>query len=508
MVKKTTRIVLGILFVGSILFLGTPVDINKSVNESAGVGLNAPSPAEDMSNVESMESPNESVKKPDFNLTKDMEFPPEFLFGTAYSDFQTAGVSPTSDWYEFTGKLKPPYVGSGIANDFYNRYKEDFDLAAEFHDQIHRISLDWSRLEPEQGKYDMKMVALYRNIFRYMKSRGVEPMICSNHFPHPKWFAEIGGWENPEAPKLYARYNEFLAKEFGLPLDIGWWLTFNEPQFVVTVPYVKGERGWPPFKELKNYSDTEGIERIMKVAGHVMDGHRLSFRAIHRVLDNKIDKKVMVGVASAPGAFYPNDPDSPLDKMASNLLEVLYTQTFDRFIGNSDRDFIGLNYYGVTKMKLHISLGSKVLSWLTESEPFNLEWKTDSTTVPNSKKFHPGALYSMIMKFKDTGLPIFITENGIDDGEDKFREEFLVVHLAAVHKAIGDGANVIGYQYWALADTWEPGDYRFSEMGMIKIDRENNLKRSLRPSASVYGEIIETHKIKKELLKKHERFLK
>ena len=105
------------------------------------------------------------------------------------------------------------------------------------------------------------------------------------------------------------------------------------------------------------------------------------------------------------------------------------------------------------------------------------------------------------------GLPIIITENGLSDDADNFREEFIVIHLKAVHDAIRDGANIIGYQYWALADTWEPGDASFSQMGLIKIDRDNNLERSLRPSAWTYAEIIRTHKITKELLEKHKELV-
>ena len=110
------------------------------------------------------------------------------------------------------------------------------------------------------------------------------------------------------------------------------------------------------------------------------------------------------------------------------------------------------------------------------------------------------------MKFKDFGLLIVITENGLSDPEDRFREEFLVIHLKAVSDAIRDGVNIIGYQYWALTDTWE-WDGAFSQMGLIGIDRENSLARKLRPSALIYGEIIKTHTIKKELLEKHKELL-
>ena len=111
------------------------------------------------------------------------------------------------------------------------------------------------------------------------------------------------------------------------------------------------------------------------------------------------------------------------------------------------------------------------------------------------------------MKFKDSGAPIMITENGLDDAEDKFREEFIVIHLKAVHDAIRDGANIIGYQYWSLSDTWEPADGRFASFGLTEKVDDSHKIRQLRPSAVTYGQIIKTHKISKELLEKHKELL-
>ena len=111
------------------------------------------------------------------------------------------------------------------------------------------------------------------------------------------------------------------------------------------------------------------------------------------------------------------------------------------------------------------------------------------------------------MKFKDYGLPIVVTENGLNDSADDFREEFIVLHLKAIHDSIQDGAPVIGYQYWSLTDTWEPGDSVFSNFGLIAIDRNNNLERKLRPSANTYRNIIKYNGIRAELLKKYKELM-
>ena len=192
-----------------------------------------------------------------------------------------------------------------------------------------------------------------------------------------------------------------------------------------------------------------------------------------------------------------------------NAFNLIYTLSLDSFVGNTDRDFIGLNYYGRTRLKLYVSIKNYVLSWLTEERPFAIDWITPDEIKQGNRprEFYPQGLYDLIMKFRDYGLPIVITENGLNDSSDNFREEFIVVHLKAVFDAIKDGANVIGYQYWSLADTWEPGDASFSNFGLISIDRNKNLERKLRPSASVYKEIIETRKIRKYFLEKYDELL-
>ncbi len=453
-----------------------------------------------------------NIPKENSLIFEDIEFPNNFFFGTASSDFQTTGGTGNSDWNDYInasqGKNKEGviFVGPENGTDFLNRYKEDLNMAGQIGINVHRLSLEWARIEPEEGKWNKKAIYKYKEIFKYMRANGIEPMVCLNHFALPLWFSKIGGWENPDAAKYYARYAEFVAKNIGIPLQIKWWLTFNEPQFIILVPYAKG--GWPPFKKIRDIKDVEGTQRMLLVASHVLDGHRLSYRAIHRIMDKRIKEKPMVGLASAPGAFYPNNPDpSSDDQLAYNIFNASNTLLLDYMLGSTDRDFIGLNYYGRTNLKLHIPSWKNPLNWL-ENKPFAIEWNPENRAQDERpKEFYPQALYDMIMKFKDIGLPIVITENGLNDDADKFREEFIVIHLKAIHDAIRDGANIIGYQYWALTDTWE-WDGFFSQMGLIKINRKDgSLDRSIRPSASTYAEIIKTKKITKELLEKYKELL-
>ena len=327
---------------------------------------------------QSTEPSSVSDKKDEFppkDITfEDITFPKNFFFGTASSDFQTTGGNGQTDWNKYADSLKPPLVGPGSGTDFLSRYREDFDLAEQFNDQVHRLSLEWARIEPEEGKFDRYAIEKYKEIFLYMRSRNIEPMVCLNHFALPIWFAEKGGWESPEAAFYYSRYAQEVAEKLGKPLKIKWWLTFNEPQ-VMLLPYTKGN--WPPNKPIKNIQDQEGVQRALKVASNLIDTHRLAYRTIHSILGDKI----MVSYASAPGPFYPHNPESPLDQIAYNISTALDTLGFDYAVGRTDRDFIGLNYYGRVKLTLHISFWDSIKrmsipkAWLTQEKPFAIQWE-------------------------------------------------------------------------------------------------------------------------------------
>src|SRR3989338_2455153 len=468
-------------------------------NKNIPYPKNNPSPPQDQAQNKEVTYINEKFE--------DIIFPENFFFGTASSDFQTTGGNGLTDWNNYIQTFNPPLVGPGIGTDFLNRYKEDFDLAGEIGIQVHRLSLEWSRIEPEEGRWDKNAIEKYKEIFGYMKTKGIEPMICLNHFALPLWVVEKGGYESKEFKSYYARYAKVVAETIGKPLKIKWWLTFNEPQVILGQSYIKG--AWPPYKTIDNLQDTEGTQRLALVINNLMEAHRLSYRSIHEAMDGHVGKnKIMVGLASVPGVFYPNDAESPLDQLSVNMFNFIGVLMFDFTLGTSDRDFIGLNYYGRTLLKFHISLAYNVLPWLDAKRPFVVEWVSLQQNRLNHrpKEFYPKGLYDLIKKFKNLDLPIVVTENGIQDSDDKFREEFIVIHLKAIHDAMKDGANVVGYQYWTLADTWE-WDGFFSQMGLIEIDRNNNLERKLRPSVLTYAEIINTKTIKKELLEKHKELM-
>jgi beta-glucosidase len=135
-------------------------------------------------------------------------FPADFRWGTATAAHQVEGNNTLNDWWAWEqeeGRIKEGHR-SGLACNWWERAEEDFDRAAELGQNTHRLSVEWSRVEPREGYFDDAALDRYRAMLRALRERGIEPMVTLHHFTNPLWLAEMGGWENPRAVFLFERY--------------------------------------------------------------------------------------------------------------------------------------------------------------------------------------------------------------------------------------------------------------------------------------------------------------
>src|SRR3972149_10788937 len=131
-------------------------------------------------------------------------FPEGFLWGTATAAHQIEGNNTDSDWWHWE-QNKPvkrmwPLEPSGIADDSYNRYEEDFDLCVKLNNNAVRISVEWARIEPEEGKFSQEEFEHYRKVLKAAKDRGLKTFVTLHHFTSPMWLAKKGGWTNFKTP--------------------------------------------------------------------------------------------------------------------------------------------------------------------------------------------------------------------------------------------------------------------------------------------------------------------
>jgi beta-glucosidase len=397
-------------------------------------------------------------------------FPDGFLWGAATAAYQVEGGIENCDWAKAAREGKVPACGK--ACDHYNRYEEDFDIARELGHNCHRISIEWARIEPEEGRWDEAEVEHYRKVIDALRARRLKPFITLWHFTLPQWFADKGGFEHPDAVRIFARYCGFIVQRFGN--DCRHFATMNEPGVFVSNGWRRGS--WPPF------SAWPGIHFIGAVPGHrEFAGQDVSWRNIlryfrmmrrlaeaHNAAYDAMKAAgfgVEVGIVHQVILFHANG--NPFNKLLAALMNWHWTHSF---IGRVHRkcDSVGVNYY------LHKKFGDT-----------NVYDKTDM-----GWDVFPEGLCDALLMLKRYDKPLWVSEAGVADAEDRIRADYITRLIRCMHTAIEKGADVRGYMYWSLLDNYEWAHGFEKRFGLVAVDYATQ-ERKVRPSAYVYKAIIE-----------------
>jgi beta-glucosidase len=386
---------------------------------------------------------------------KPFRLPSTFLYGAASSAHQVEGNNTHSDWWfeEQRGKLPK----SGQTADHYNRFAEDFGLAKEIGLSAMRVSLEWSRIEPQPGQFDTSAIQHYRQVLQEMKLQGLTRMVTLHHFTLPQWLAERGGFASRNSIALFTRYARFVAKELGSEIDL--WVTINEPEVYTFMSSLRGL--WPPF--------SKNPFRALTIFNNLAKAHNHAYRAIKTA-----QPEAQIGLAKNNVYNEPFRPRHWLDRGAVRLNNWFANHWFLNKIKHR-LDFIGLNYYFYHS--LTVSWRGIVQKNL-DGPKSDMGWRT-----------YPKGLYYLLKDLSQTyRKPIYITENGIANARDDMRQDFIRQHLSWTAAAVAEGCDVRGYFYWSLTDTYEWQDGFDPKFGLIEIDFATQ-KRTVRPSAQIVKEL-------------------
>lgn len=402
-------------------------------------------------------------------------FPKDFFWGAATASYQVEGGIENNDWAYAAREQRVPICGQ--ACDHYNRYEADFDLIKELGHTAHRFSIEWSRIEPQEGQWDEAEIEHYRQVLRALRARNIEPFITLWHFTLPTWFAESGGFERDDAPEIFARYCEQVTSRLGNLCT--HFSTMNEPNVYATHGYLYG--AWPPFKRVKilwkkigKEDGTSEIARPKVSFKHIFDYLRVERQLIaaHKlayIQIKKVQPEAIVSLVKHVHYFHGH-------QNRQNILKAKIMTYFQshRFLQKTTThlDEIGLNYYRNT------GYGETREYKLTD-----MGWK-----------MAPSFIYHSLMQLARYKLPIFIAEAGLADADDSDRGLYISVQISAVQKALADGADVRGHFYWSLLDNYEWALGFEKRFGLIEVNYDT-LERTIRPSAYVYKKIIEQARV-------------
>lgn len=422
-------------------------------------------------------------------------FPPGFLWGTATAAHQVEGSNTNNNWYAWEnipGRILQDGK-SGLACDWWGgRWKQDLDRAAESGQNAHRMSVEWSRIQPAPDRWDEEALDFYRRIVRGMLERGLTPMVTLHHFTDPLWLAESGGWENEETPAKFAAFVRKVVE--ALKEYVSLWVTINEPNVYTFSGYAFTD--FPPGR-----TDLSAAFRVMC---NLLRGHAAAYRAVHEV-----QNAAQVGFAHHHRPFHPALGWSPLDRTAAGLVNRVFNFSFPNALQTGTlsfvykrarlpevlhtQDFLGINYYSDETLGFTLSPSSY---FIRRRLPKGAEG-SESGMIANV----PQEFFATMRWANRMGLPMIVTENGIDDASDTIRPRYLIEHVHQVWRAINFNWPVKGYFHWTLVDNfeWERGwTQRFGLWGL----NPQSQVRTRRTSAEIYSEICRTNSISSSMVER------
>jgi beta-glucosidase len=437
-------------------------------------------------------SPKRKWKTPNM-IEARYTFPQGFLWGTATSSHQVEGGNTNNDWWQWEQEPERIIHGdsSGDACEWWSgRWKEDLDRAAATDQNAHRLSIEWSRVEPHPAIWDEEALRHYAEILQGARARGLQPMVSLHHFTNPIWVTERGGWLNADIVTLFERYVRKVVGRLSEFTDL--WVTINEPSPYVYFAYIEGS--WPP--------GNKSLKDAWWVLRNIVRAHAAAYHAIH-----EIQPRAKVGLAHHLRRFKPFNASNPAHRWLADLKHRLFNLSIPSALQNGrlrllawraripeaagTQDFFGLNYYTTDYTMLNLI---KPIQNSRASLPPSID-VSPTGFIANE----PQALWEVLDWVQRYGLPIYITENGVEDDQDDFRRRYLAMHLHQLWRAANFNWKLRGYFHWSLVDNfeWERGwSQRFGLWGLNPATQI----RTKRKSADFYAEICRANALSSEVV--------
>lgn len=416
------------------------------------------------------------------SISSVLSFPDSFFFGSSVSAYQVEGNTAgerKSDFDRFLQKNPGQIVRPGENGvDWWGsreHVEKDLRTIAGIGVSFQRLSIEWSRIEPEQGKFNRKALEYYRFVIDTCRKQHLTPMITLSHFTLPDWVAEKGGWEHPDIVERFERYASYILEEF---TDVSDWIILNEPAVTVYLGNLLGI--FPPNK-------TSPIASF-RTRNHIIQAQKEVYTLIKTIIPES-----RVGNAFSFLWLRAYHEHSVIEKALVRSLNYIVNTNFVSATKDYS-DFIGMNYY--TGYYVDFKFTAFAASMRNEAlyVPYHLPFAR--TVRPKTYKTDmgwpivPDFFLDVLRHVYDVyHKPIIITENGIADRDDVYRAFYILTHLVSVWKAIDQGIDVRGYIHWATVDNLEWLEGYAKRFGLIKVNSITG-ERELQKGAGVYEAII------------------
>jgi beta-glucosidase len=367
----------------------------------------------------------------------------------------------------------------------YDLFREDLALLKHLGVNSYRFSVEWSRIQPREDRWNDGVVGHYQEVIDILKRDGIEPMLTLHHFTHPLWFLKTAPWHEDASVEKFLRFVERIVSALN---GVRYWITFNEPYVLILGGYIEGCMP-PGIKDFK---------LGLKALGNILACHAGAYDIIHSKVPD-----AMVSIAHNMAAISPWSRWNPMDRMLARLatgfynhsvlkafsqgvLEVKFPFRKPRAVAvpvKGKLDFFGVNYY--TRMHMRFNplrkMGVELRHRDIEGRGLtDLGWE-----------IHPEGLCKVLREASVLGVPLIITENGIATRDSQKKIDYLKRHVDALQRCLDGGLDVRGYFYWSLIDNYEWLQGLDAQFGLYRVDFKT-LQRKPTAAASYYSYIIKS----------------
>ena len=417
-----------------------------------------------------------------------MKLPENFLIGAATAAHQVEGNNIHSDLWAMEHMKHTSFIEPSLdAVDHYNRYEKDIKLMADAGLNAYRFSIEWARIEPEEGHFDSEAVDHYKAVIACCKKYGIEPFVTLHHFSSPKWLISKGGWEASTTPEDFAHYVRFIIGELGSELH--YICTINEANMGIQVAAIAERYKRQMMAQMQaaqsggNSADGSvqvginlqkmmegqkaaaaenlevfGVEKVENFTSmRTREGDLLILKA-HELAKKEIKAlypDIKVGLTLSLHDIQPQE-----DGMERAKKE--WDEEFMHYLPYiKDDDFLGVQNYTRSLIGADGQLPNPDGAELTQ---MNYE-------------FYPEALEHVLRKVaKDFHGDLYVTENGIATADDTRRVAFIDTALKGIVSCINDGLPVKSYFHWSLLDNFEWQKGYSMTFGLIAVDRSTQTR--------------------------------
>ena len=430
------------------------------------------------------------------------------MVGAATAAHQVEGNNIHSDYWAMEHMKHTSFNEPSMdAVDHYNRYEEDIHLMAEAGLNTYRFSIEWARIEPEEGKFDQSEIEHYRDVLKCCRDNGIEPVVTMMHFTSPVWVIRNGGWENQSTVDAFARYCKYVVSQLGDLMK--YVVTINEANMGLQVAAIAERYKRQMMEKMKDKKNKQKQDDNMEGTAQVgMNFNTMMKNMFWQGFENK-----KIFKTRKPQNFVSaRTPEGDILVMrAHQAARTAMKEICPHLLiglSLSLHDIQAVNGGEERAAKEWEEEFTHYLPYIKEDYFFGLQNYTRSVIGPDGiqpvpqgaettqmdYEFYPQALEHVIRRaneeFKSAGkeMPILISENGIATSDDTRRIAFIDEATKGVAACIADGIPVIGYCHWSLMDNFEWQKGFSMTFGLIAVVRDT-MKRIPKESLSFLGNL-------------------